>query len=958
MNKFLVKRIKDYIPVKNTLEEKNSFNEIEIRFSEINQEIPNLKKENFMKIFDVFSKRGTLKNEIILDYIFKKDINRNFFGNDSRDMKYMKKYTYKGPYKSVTDNFNINDYNPDKNKTYEKVEYMSKEKKNQNQKDYIRITHSLEKDLTDFVLNHKNSNSVHQGNKPFDIIRMKNRYVFDLDDNFKLDMTLVKTYTPGHLKLKQKEVEYIVELELKQVGDNDEMISNLKKNINNIQGSYFDQLEYLMNLKPMNPQTLAKSDLVFLKKYKYSVTDKADGERTFLVFLKDEIKLINPKTKVQIASYENKTGLFNTILDGEYLEKTNEFLGFDILFYGSPNKGYRDVRENDLEKRLQFLERVINFYVRKQKDLPLLIKMKKFYFNIFDDAKQIWENRDKLFNYELDGLIFTPIKQSYTDSLSDIQKPVFKWKPKLSIDVRVEYNNREGFTYFHYNNKQGSTWNYRPRGIDQNLYKNIINKDIKHGRWQTTDQKIIQNLKEYNIGYVTKSKTGKDIIYLGFEGYPNDYSNINRINTKYDIVEYEYDFKLNRWVAIRLRTFDKEDPNAYMTIKNIVEVILNYISLDDIVDLKDMSIENIGLLYDFTKDNIKRKNWRIFNNFVKLKLYTDVTKKINVNYHLELACGKGGDLQKLEKNGYKNILAIDSSKNELYEKKGYEERLLRFGYVKENYYYKKGDIKFTLIHGDISKSIKDFECGLSDSENEKLQKYFEDLPEDWKGFDSISIMFSIHYLFGKFNGDDKPWDSDKNQLEGLMNNLKLLRKGGIIFGTYLNGFNMNKKVMDFFHNGDLMYRIDHLHENKKEIKTYNDIWKNKKFDTILIENEVWGKDIKIPEPKIDKNILNLSMNHFGLNSLLIDNSFEQYYNDFIKEKNLVLSVNEQKLSFINNVFMYSSFNIKEFINDINEELKLNIYDKTKLVNELKNKIKNDQLKDKEMKFLFNKLFLN
>ena len=957
MNKFLVDKIKDYIPVKNTLEEKNSFNEIEIRFSEINQNINNLTKETFMKIYDVFSKNNEPKNEIILDYIFKKNINKDFFNNDSRNHKYMKKYTYNGSFKKVTENFNILDFNPEKNNTFQKLEYMLKEKKNQNQKDYVRITHSLEKDLTDFVLNHKDSNKIHKGNKPFDIIRMKNRYVFDLDENFKLDMTLVKTYTPAHLKLKNKEVEYIVELELKNVGETDEMINNLKKNINNILGSYFDQQEYLMNLKPMNPQTLSKPDLVFLKKYKYTVTDKADGERTFLIFLKDEIKLINPKTKEQITTYENKTGLFNTIIDGEYLEKTNEFLGFDILFYGSPNKGYRDTREFNLEKRLQFLGRVINFYVKKQKDLKLNIKMKKFYFNIFDDAKYIWENKDKLFNYELDGLIFTPIEQSYTDSLSDIKKPVFKWKPKLSIDVRVEYNNREGFTYFHYNNKQGSTWNYHTRGLNENLYKNIIKKDIKHGRWQTTDKAIINNLKEYNIGYVTKSKTGKDIIYLGFEGYPNDYSEIKRINTKYDIVEYEFDFKLNRWVAIRLRTFDKEDPNAYMTIKNIVEVILNYISLDDIYDIKNMSIENIGLLYDFTKDNIKRKNWRIFNNYVKLKMYNEVSKKINVNYHLELACGKGGDIQKLEKNGYKNILAIDSSKNELYEKKGYEERLLRMGYIKEDYYYKKGDIKFTLVHGDVSKSIKDFKCGLSGEENEKLKKFFENVPEEWKGFDTISIMFSIHYLFGDFVGDDKPWNSNKQQLEGLMNNFKLIKKGGIVFGTYLNGFNMDKKVMEFIHNGDMMYRIEHLHENKKEIKNYNDIWRNKKFDTILIENEVWGKDVKIPEPKINKNILNLSMNNFNFHSLLIDNSFEQYYSEFIKEKNLVLSVNEQKLSFINNVFMYSSFDIKEFINNVNEELKMNIYDKTKLVNELKNKIRNDQLKLNEMKFLYNKLFL-
>lgn len=958
MNKFLVEKVKEYIPIKNSLEEKNTFNEIEMRFSEINQEIPNLKKETFMKIFDEFLKKQKPKNEIILDYIFKKEINKNFFGVDSKNHKYMKKYTYENQYEKINENFTILDFDPEKNKTYSKLEYSLKEKKHQNQKDYVRITHSLEKDMSDFVMNNKNINDIHPKNKPFEIIRMKNRYVFELDEHFKLDMTIVKTYTPSQLKQKNQEIEYIAELELQKVGEQEEMLNNLKKNVNNIIGSYFDQEEYLMNLKPMNPQTLSKNDLMYLKKYKYSVTDKADGERTFLIFLKDEIKLINPKTKVLISSYENKTGLFNTILDGEYLEKTNEFLGFDILFYGSPNKGYRDTREFDLEKRLQFLGRVINFYIKKQKDLPLIVKMKKFYFNIFDDAKYIWENKEKLFNYELDGLIFTPIKQSYTDSLSDIQKPTFKWKPKLSIDVRVEYNNRENFTYFHYNNKTGKTWNYNTRGLNQNLYKNIMNKDIKYGRWQTTDLNIINNLKDYNIGYVTKSKTGKDIIYLGFEGYPNDYSDINRINTKYDIVEYEYDFKLNRWVAIRIRTFDKEEPNAYMTIKNIVDVILNYISLDDIYELKNMSIENIGLIYDFTKDNVKRKNWRIFHNYVKYKMYNETSKKISVNYHLELACGKGGDIQKLEKNGYKNILAIDSSKNELYEKNGYVERLLRMGYIKEKYYYKKGDIKFTIVHGDATKSIKDFKSGLSNEENEKLKSFFKDLPENWRGFDSISIMFAIHYLFGDFVADDKPWVTNKDKLEGFMENIKLLRRGGIFFGTYLNGFNINKDVMEFIHNGDLIYKIEHLLDSKKEITKYNEIWKNKNIDTILIQNEVWGKGVKIPEPKINKNILNLTMNEYGLSSLLIDNSFEQFYNDFVNEKNLVLSINEQKLSFINNIFMFSSFDIKDFINNVNEELKLNIYDKTKLVNELKNKLNMDQLKIKEMKFLYSKLFLS
>lgn len=956
MNKFLSRKIKEYIPENNSLEEQKSFNEIEIRFSEIDQSINNLKKESFEKIFDHFIKNSNeykFKNEIILDYIFKQEINKNFYGVESRNHKFMKKYTYNGSYKKINENFSILDFDPSKNKTYESVKYFSKEKKNQDDKDYIRITHSLEKDLSDFSMNNKDYNKLHLDNKPFNIIRMKNRYIFDLDEYFRLDMTIVKTYTPSQLKQKNKEIEYIVELELKKTDNINILLQKLKKNINNIIGPYFNQTDYLYNIKPMNPQTLSKKDLMYLKKYEYSVTDKADGERTFLIFTKDKITLINPKNKNQIAIYENKTKLFNTIIDGEYLEKEKEFLAFDILFYGSPN-GYRDVRENNLKKRLEFLERAIKFYLKQELDFK--VKIKKFYYDIFNDSKNIWENKDKLFNYELDGLIFTPINQTYSES-SNIKIPVFKWKPNLTIDVRVEYKRNEHFTYFHYNNKQGKKWGTNLQ-IRSPLYTDIMKKEIKWGRWQTTNKKILENLKDYNLGYLTKTRSGKDIIYLGVEGYPDNDNRIGRnIYTKYDIIEYEFDFKLNSWIAIRLRTFDKENPNAYKTIENIVDVILNYVSLDDIYDLKDISIENIGLLYDFTKDNIKRKNWRIFNNFVKNKLYKGVSEKIDVNYHLELACGKGGDIFKLEKNGYKNILAIDSSSNELYNKNGYVDRLLRNGYKKEEYYYKKGDIKFTIVNGDVSKSINNYECGVSDEENEKLKSFFKDLPKDWKGFDTISIMFAIHYLFGEYVTDDKAWKINKKQLEGFMDNIKLLRKGGIFFGTYLNGFNIKEDV-EFKYNGDVMYKIEHLHKNKKEIKTYNDIWKNKINDTILIENEVWGKDIKIPEPKINKNMLNLTMNNFGLSSLLIDNSFEQYYNDFIKEKSLVLSVNEQKLSFINNVFMYSSFNLKEFINDVNEELKLNIYNKNKLINELKNKIKYNDLNDSQMKFLYNKLFLN
>jgi len=958
MNKFLSKKIESFIPLNQNLNNGNDFNEIEIRFSEIDNSQRNLSKENFLKIYNFYKTQKKQENEIIVDYIFKKNINNDFFEDSSKNSKYMKKYTYKNQYDDYNEYFNILDFNPNNNNTYNKLEYIKKEKKNESDKDYIRITHSLETNKTQFILNNKNSNLIHHTNKPFDIVRLKNRYIFDLDDNFKLDMTIVKTYTAIQMKEKNYDTEYIVELELKSINDYENLKMNMKKNVNNIVGNYFNKKDYLFNLKTMNPYTFSKKDLIFLKKHKYTVTDKADGERTFIIFYENDIILINPKTKEILQSYKNKTGLNGTIIDGEYLKESNEFLAFDILFYGSPNKNYKDVREYNLTKRLEFLERVVDFYIKKQ-ELDIKIKLKKFYYDIFNDSKYIWENKEKLFEYSLDGLIYTPVEQSYTSSLSDTVLPVFKWKEKLSIDVRIQYNHRERFTYFHYFNDKGKEWNERSiRYINKNLYKDLLNKKINFGPWTTSDKNIIENLKEFNIGNIKKSKTGKKILHLGLQGFPNSNSEIQNINNKYDIIEYEYDFKINSWVALRLRTFDKDEPNKYMTIKSIVEVILNYVSLNDIYDLKDMNIENIGLLYDFTKDNIKRKNWRIFNNYVKLKLYEKANTLTNINYHLELACGKGGDIQKLEKNGYKNILAIDTSSNELYGKNGYKDRLLKMGYIKENYYYKKGDIKFTLVNGDVSKSIKNFECGLNEEENKKIKLFYDDLPENWNGFDTISIMFAIHYLFGDFSEDNKPWNISKNKFEGFIENIKLLKKGGVFFGTYLNGYNITEDKMEFYHNGDMIYKIEHL--LNKEIKTdsYDNIWKNKEINTILIENEVWGKNIQIPEPKINKDILDLVLNHHEFKSVLINNSFEQFYEDFKNEKKLNLSINEQKLTFINNIFIYTSFNIEEFINNINNELKINIFNLDKLKMELKNNIINNNYKLKDMKIIYNNLFLN
>lgn len=948
MYNFFAKKIEENLPTK--LTEDKSFHEFEFRFNEIG-EMKNLNKESFMKIFNYFKENSGLPmtNEVIIDYIYDNNTIENFFNNNNknRKKKFMKKVTYENIYTEYEENYNILDFDSTKNKTYKQpVEYMLKEKQTQYTRDHIRLSYNLETSLNSHVANNEDKiTMIHSSKKPYKLIRFKNRYTYQLDEHFKVDLTIVKSLTPGHLKQKsQTDIEYIVEMEMINIDNVEDMKKSLKKDLKRVMGIYFELEKYIFSIKPMNPQTLEKKDMILLKREEYSVTDKADGERMFLIFGKNKIFLTNPKTGEKIYEWDNKTGVHETIIDGEYLEKTNEYLTFDILFYGSPNKrSYVDVRDHNLKQRLGFLERMVGIYL---KDLVLedgmKIKMKKFYFDIFEYAKNIWETRKEKFNYELDGLIFTPINQSYTSNLDSIVLPVFKWKEKLSIDVRVQYKHNERFTYFHSNNPWGKPWFNDP--------------NIKWGQWQNTNPSFLCQVKnsKLNLGKIEiNRKTKRETFYLGLDNFPQSNSIFNRIENKDDIVEYEFDFEQNRWNAIRIRN-DKKNPNARLTVQSILNGIINYVSLEDIFDLKKLDLENVGALYDLTEDTIKRKNWRKFHNYVKGQVLTKASEIVNTDYHLELACGKGGDLFKWEKIGYKNVLAIDTSSNELYEKNGFKERLICAGFVKQDYFYKKKDMKVTIVLGDVSKPLRT--CGLNDSENDKLEEYFKNLPSNFKGFNTIGIMFAIHYMFGDYEDKNNAWDTKEKKLEGFMKNIKEnLKHGGVVFGTYLNGKNIEDKTNEFIHNGKTIYKIDHILNKKDNYKTYKSIWKNKKFNTINIENEVWGKDIAIPEPKINNDILELVFNNFGLKNMNANNSFEQYYKNFQSEKSLLLGPDEQRLSFINNVFFYSSFDIDSFVNNINEHFKFNIFDKEKLVKELKINI--NEYSDTDLKIIYKNLYL-
>jgi len=229
---------------------------------------------------------------------------------------------------------------------------------------------------------------------------------------------------------------------------------------------------------------------------KYAVTDKADGDRYFLIIYNKNVYLISSLLEVKYTGIELKNNTYDgTILDGEYIFLTKYgrhlFLAFDCLTYKTidirtesifmnrieyidevidkcfildKQKNYKykknESKEFTLENQLLFHEKeIINMFNILNHDIEqdkkyILVRRKYFIpckgvfdWEIFAYANLIWTlytNYTKTkCPYILDGLIFSPLDQKYITNIKDKNYLYsdYKWKPEHSnsIDFYVEY---------------------------------------------------------------------------------------------------------------------------------------------------------------------------------------------------------------------------------------------------------------------------------------------------------------------------------------------------------------------------------------------------------------------------------------------------------------------------------------------------------------------------------------
>jgi mRNA (guanine-N7-)-methyltransferase len=157
---------------------------------------------------------------------------------------------------------------------------------------------------------------------------------------------------------------------------------------------------------------------------------------------------------------------------------------------------------------------------------------------------------------------------------------------------------------------------------------------------------------------------------------------------------------------------------------------------------------------------------RKFHNFIKLNLIIDTCSSINANSLLDIACGRGGDLQKWLNNkiNLKYILAFDSHKESIYSSinRGgdFDGAISRFQNIRKNYKGKMPFINFKYLNI----LDKDVLYKLNQLDSNKI-------------YDTVSCQFALHYFCKN--------EETLNEVLSVVS--KKLRKGGLFIGTATDG---------------------------------------------------------------------------------------------------------------------------------------------------------------------------
>jgi hypothetical protein len=500
----------------------------------------------------------------------------------------------------------------------------------------------------------------------------------------------------------------------------------------------------------------------------------------------------------------------------------------------------RGARKGNEESRLLLLKQVVSemniHSVITGDNIPIKINIKKFQIaspdkSIFACANSIISGQKAgTFEYETDGLIFTPCNTGVASNKVGVAGPLhkvtwdmsFKWKPlnQNTIDFLITTKKNKNGTDMVGNIFENGVDNMKSEQLQQ--YKTIILRvgydERKHGYINPCAAVIDDKLP--HAGEVDTSEGYKPVPFYPTNPYDpeacicniplrEDQNGVLQMFTSQDeifddetIVEFSYDAsrpKHWRWVAERVR-YDKTAEykrgiknygNAYHVANSNWYSIHNPITLEMITTGQNIPDElaDDDVYYNKSSGDNKTRSMRDFHNlFVKKMLITKTAAKGNTL--IDYAVGKAGDFPKWIEAKLAFVFGIDLSKDNI------ENRLdgacARFLNYRKKFY----SMPYALfVNGNSGVNIKSGDAMFTEKGKEIVRALFNDGPKDESilgkgvyrqygkatdGFNISSCQFALHYFFENIE-----------KLNQFLKNVSQCTKvGGYFIGSCYDGASM------------------------------------------------------------------------------------------------------------------------------------------------------------------------